>query len=271
MKTIIFFSTFIICSFNGYSQSFKLLANDPSGDATVTFAPDIKSLSYDMNVAEDSIWFTVETYTAIDPYGDVGMMFGFDTNSVSNDGLAWNGANSFFNYDQSLLVFQNIISPNYYGYYYNSQGSGMAPLIVSRPDSFTFIIRTVLSPLDGDGNFHLLFGTGGFDILATRAVFDESPDVGYFDISAVTGVSQSERLQNNFSVFPNPCHGDKINISSGYQTNVKYALFCSGRMVMEGKIQDNAPVDISGLKSGMYEVVIFHNENPAGSLLFVKD
>ncbi len=185
MKYILLF-ILSIASLNTRSQIFTLLGNDVPGDALQAGVADLKALSYAIDIQQDSLWFKVETYTAIAEGGDVGFMFGFDTNMVTNDGLLWNGTNGFMNYDIALLVFQDFVSPGYYGNTYSSSGSAMIPVIVNRPDSFTFYIRVQLSALDNNGKFNLISGSGFFDIASSRTVYDDLPENTFFTINGST-------------------------------------------------------------------------------------
>lgn len=195
-----------------YCQSFTLLATDPVGDMTSTVA-DLAALSVSIDLVQDSIWFKVETFTDVDPLGDAGMMFGLDTDMVVTNGVQWEGDNQSMKYDHALLVFQDFISPNYYGYLYGSGGGAPITVNVLRPDDYTFIISTKLSLLDGDGNFNLLLGSGFFDIVSTRSVFDDLPNTGYLTVNSTVGISAVNRKENRLLLYPNPT-SDKLVIES---------------------------------------------------------
>ena len=239
------------------AQPFTLLANDPQGDPTSSFVADAAALYYRLDVAQDSIWFRVETHTPVDPHGDVGLMFGLDTNMNILDGISWQGSNNAMKYDLALLVYQNIIFPTYFGSLYSAAGSASIPVVVLRPDSFTFIISVQLSMLDSDQNFNLLFGTGAFDIAATRSVFDDVPNTGYLTVPSATGIVEPEL--STLSAWPNPAISDlHLRWEQSFEKPVLAILYdATGRTVMEKTLTSNSQtLDISGVRPGVYSITV---------------
>lgn len=189
MKRSILFSVFLllinVCS---SAQSFTQLGTDPSGDAQngpKGINPDIKTVSYALDIAKDSVWFKVETNNAITINDDFGMIFGLDTNMLPTDGTGWYGNNTSMKFDQALFVMMNMIMP---GFYYAEVGkmNVTKPIFVSvkRPDNFTFIIGAQLSLLDKDGKFNLIVAGSSFSASSNPTVYDEAPDAGkgYFSV-----------------------------------------------------------------------------------------
>jgi len=253
MKKILLSTCLLIAGLKMQAQTFTLLANDPAGDASVSYVADIQSLYYSMDIAQDSIWFKVQTYNAMDPNGDVGLMFGLDTNMVLTDGLSWQGTNHSMKYDLAFLVFQDVMSPNYYGYLHSSSGGAPITTTVQRPDSFTFIINTRLSLLDTDGNFHLLFGSGGFDIASSLDVYDDVPNTGYLTVSAPLGINSVTQESSDISIYPNPAD-DLLIICNEAEKIKEIKIFNSGGKLVKQISGGNFKIiaDISGLAEGIY-------------------
>ncbi len=252
MKKNILLISFSLVLSNCYGQAFTLIASDPSGDLLQTFVPDIQSLYYSIDTGQDSLQFRIHAYNAIDPHGDVGLMFGFDTNMVVTDGINWNGANHSMKYDVAFIIFQDVGSPGYYGISYGSSGSAQVPTIVERTDSFTYVIRTRLSNFDHDGHFNLLFGSGPFDIASNRTVYDDVPNSGFMTISGATGISETNGLSDKLIVFPNPSAGyiSVSNIRNGFKD---YVIFSSsGEQVQEGSFKNDERIPVQNLKPGNY-------------------
>jgi hypothetical protein len=262
MKKKLLCATLIISTVQGFGQTFTLLANDPSGDVSLSFIADVQSLSYSIDNAQDSIWFKVQTYTAVGTNDDVGMMFGLDTNMIITDGLAWNGNNNSMKYDLGFLVFQNSMSPNYYGYLYSSSGSSQVAITVQRPDNFTFIINTRLSLLDQDGSFNLLFGSGAFDILSTRDVYDDVPNSGYLTISPALGANDIKEKKNSLEVYPNPAAGEiKIQIPGSF---VQIDFYDATGRKMDSHHVNSASqltIDVSDWETGIYFIAARDEKN----------
>ena len=257
---------FVTCS--GFCQTFYLLGTDAQGDNQQSFIADIKYLSYNIDIISDSLWFQIETFNAIDPLGDVGFMIGFDTNLVITDGLTWNGGNTSMNYDQSLLVFQDYVSPGYYGVTWNSSGSPMIPTTVSRPDSFTFIIRVPLSQIDNDGHFNLIAGSGGFDIASTRQVLDDSPENSFYSVSGVTGIYSQPPSNLDFITFPNPVRQNLVINNSEKITRI--TLFNSnGELICEEPVA--GIINVGDLSTGYYFLKIVTNGNEIYTKAFLKN
>jgi hypothetical protein len=272
MKTFYIIAIIFSTCGNCTAQPFILLSNDSQGDVMSIASMDLKSLSYRMDVAQDSIWFKVETFNPVDPNGDLGMMFGFDTNNIVTDGIHWNGQNSSMNYDQSLLVFQDVMSPNYYGMTYNSGGSGWVTIDVQRPDSFTFIIRSPLSPLDSDGIFNLIFGAGTFDIISNRDIYDDLPEANYFSISPTTGVKELEKTLKHVNIFPNPASKYlHASISEKSFLADSYIIYSSyGTEIQKGKYESGYSIDITNLKTGMYFLTLKSGSQSSHCSVFTK-
>lgn len=252
MKKLLLCSAMLAAFLKGVSQNFTLLTYDPSGDNTLPYVADIQALYYSIDNVHDSIWFKVQTYNAMDPNGDVGLMFGLDTNMVTTDGLQWQGNNHSMNYDLAYFIFQDAMSPNYYGYTYTSSGSSPITTTVERPDSFTFIINTRLSLLDPDGHFNLLFGSGAFDIYSSHSVYDDAPNAGYMTIPAPLGITNISQ-ENSFTVYPNPAD-NLLFVKSTAEKIKELKLFDStGQLIKQVSCNSfDISVDISVLVNGVY-------------------
>lgn len=172
------------------NAQYTLLNTDPV-DASMSGVADVKTLSYKMDIVADSIWFKVETHNSMITNCDFGIMFGIDTNQNPADGQAWGGMNTSMRYDQALFVQQNGIFPGYFGYLGIPGTPTMVPVSVTRPDSYTFIIRVKLTLLDPNHKFNMITGTGFFNIHSNGVVYDDVPNSGKFTIQ--TALQQQYR------------------------------------------------------------------------------
>src|ERR1044071_1939706 len=116
-KSLLHAVLLILMSGTMYGQSFTLLTTDPSGDqkpGSGSGAADVKSISYSLDIANDSLWIKLETHNPVTTANDFGLMLGIDTNEVTTDGTTWPGANSSMKYDHALFVWMNMIQPGSY-------------------------------------------------------------------------------------------------------------------------------------------------------------
>lgn len=187
------------------AQNYTLLNNDPNGD-NPTLGLDLKSISWRYNLAQDSVWFKVESYTAITPTSDVGLMFGIDTNQVGTNGHTWMGTtNSSMKYDQALFVYQNGWFSGYYGELGDPGSANPVPVNVQLLNSNTLIINLKLSVLDPNKKFNMVLGSGGFSVSGTGQVYDDVPNTTFMTLQANNPSSVWETpVLEAMKIFPNP-------------------------------------------------------------------
>ena len=250
-KSAILFAALIF--FNGEfcsAQSFTLLANDNQGDNTQTFAKDIKSLSYAMDMAQDSIWIKIEFYEDIS--GDFGCAIGIDTNLMVTDGTSWNGSNTSMKYDYVIYLERNGLFEQYI--------SSFSTLVknVAEPDPVTLIVNLQLSEMDDDGTFNLIAGTGSFVISTACATYDDIPDNGYVTIPTVMSITEPGN-QIEWSVFPNPNTGEftfEMQVKEAQEMTLKIVnilgqeVFIEKQQLLSGNYRKQ--IDIQKYPRGLY-------------------
>ncbi len=184
-----------------FSQDFNLLYDDAQGDPSVNGIADIKSVSYAIDEAADSIWFKVEFYNSI--AGDLGIVYGIDTDLTPGNGLEWNSSNnSSLKPEVVFTVNRNFIAPEtIYGFsnitldYTSYEGE---------TDS-VMITNLTLSQLDEDGKFNFVLGTSGFDAdVNNRTIFDDAPESTFLTVDVTTSVEDINGLMDTPKFYPNP-------------------------------------------------------------------
>lgn len=182
------------------AQNYTLLSTDAAGDPTLTGISDLRSISYAIDESIDSLWFKVELHSSLP--GDLGIVFGVDTDLIPENGLNWNSSNNMDLLPEVVFtVNRNFIAPDLlYGFSNNNLDHSST---FGENDS-TIIINMKLSNLDDDGRFNLVLGASTFDCdTNNRSVFDDLPDTGFLTIDVTTPISEIPE-SNPFKVYPNP-------------------------------------------------------------------
>lgn len=235
-----------------WGQAYTTLATDPAADLALDpNGTDIKSCSYRIDQAHDSIWFKVETYNAVATGADFGFVLAIDTNKVVTDGTAWGGSNTSMKYDQAVYIYQNSWFP---GYYYEIGKPGATTNIsgdLSRPDNKTFIFRFKMSELDQDGKFNIMIGSGFFDVASSGSVIDQVPNTNYLTIPVTTSVSPIIG-DNGIRVYPNPVT-DRLhwNTAAGSYNSTVSLYSITGQEVLNVPF-GKGELDLSMLEKGLY-------------------
>ncbi len=114
--------------------------------------------------------------------------------------------------------------------------------------------------IDKDGNARLL---------------NDSIDIGCFELPATTGISNINREQNSFSIFPNPAT-ETISIhtynknSDQLEVNFHASLGENIKTVTAKSVNGIATINISTLANGVYFVRIIGSEHPIATGRFIK-
>ncbi|MFK8104789.1 MAG: T9SS type A sorting domain-containing protein [Saprospiraceae bacterium] len=234
-----------------FAQSYTLLGEDAAGDPTINGIVDLRSISYAVDESADSLWFKLEFHDNLP--GDIGVVFGVDTDLVLDNGLNWNSSN---NTDLSpevvFTINRNFIDPtSLYGFSNNDLNQTS---IVGANDS-SIIVNMQLSNLDADGRFNFVLGSSTFDCdVNNRTIFDDLPETGYFSIDLTTSVAEIEEA-TALKVFPNPVNDhfylDQSKAQAGQTTRVYNA---NGQLVLELSKQSKTlqKIDCADWKSGIY-------------------
>lgn len=260
----------------GNAQAFETLVTDVAGDAFMSGynLPDIKSISYYITAAEDTIVFRIETHNELftNPDGDFGLMFGFDTDLNPANGTTWLGDNTSMKYDKVLFIVQNgHMEPGVIrtaievapvgGYLYDHY-----PIVT--PDERTLIIHLPLDSINSDGELNLIVGSGFWNIYENGDVIDEAPEADYIEIrKGTTGIGDFFRPGKSFSVFPNPAKDVlHLNLAQNQKKIKMVSIFdLSGKDLGDRKLSGNNSLDIGNLHPGVYIIQV---ENVAQ--MFIK-
>jgi hypothetical protein len=197
MKKLLLAATCSLFSFLSYSQTYTLLGSDPKDQFGT---PDIKSVSYSLDLMKDSIWLKIEMHNAIKINNDFGMVFGLDTNQKPTDGTTWVGENISMKYDHALIIFKNGMFSTDYEAQIGKPGATNKDIKIksSRPDDYTFLFALKLSEIDKDGKFNLLVGSSTFDVAFTTTpiIWDDAPNQGtnYYSVPVPTGCTAPATL-----------------------------------------------------------------------------
>lgn len=248
------------------AQTFKLLSNDSAGDHNI--GPDLKAISYKVNIAQDSIWFKIETNNSITT--NDGFMIGLDTNQNTSDGETWKigTTNTVRKYDHALFIAYDINTASFIEVRLGKVNSN--PTItagVSLVDTSTLIVSTKLSLLDNDKKFDLVLGAAAADVIFTGATIDQSPEAGYLTIDANTTSVKEEPEAANFKIYPNPTTNSiywKVEPNTSSSKLLK-VFDMAGRKVKETSYA-SGELDVSELKIGVYYI----KGNNSTMLPFIK-
>ncbi len=236
------------------AQTFKLLSNDSVGDHNI--GPDLKAISYRVDVAQDSIWFKIETYNSITT--NDGFMIGLDTNQNSNDGETWKigSTNTVRKYDHALFIAYDLNTATVIEVSLGKVNSNnKINAGVSLVDTNELIVSTPLSLLDGDKKFDLVLGAAAADVIFTGATIDQSPEADYLTINANTTSLGGELSKFNFKVYPNPANEALYwSVDATITDNGVLSIYdlVGNKVAEESYIKGNC--DISTLKAGVYIV-----------------
>ncbi|MFX3625814.1 MAG: T9SS type A sorting domain-containing protein [bacterium] len=237
------------------AQTFKLLSNDSVGDHNI--GPDLKAISYRVDVAQDSIWFKIETYNSIT--SNDGFMIGLDTNQNTTDGDPWliGSLRTVRRYDHALFIAYDLNTATVIEVSLGKVNSNnKINAGVSLVDTNELIVSTSLSLLDGDKKFDLVLGAAAADVIFTGATIDQAPEADYLTINANTTTSLGDELSKfNFKVYPNPAN-EALNwsVDATITDNGVLSIYdlVGNKVAEESYIKGNC--DISTLKADVYIV-----------------
>lgn len=247
----------------GFSQSFKLLSTDASGD-DYPGRMDATELSYTLSSGSDSLYVKI-THANV-RLADFGFMLALDTNLNLNDGQAINqtnmvgSPNNSMKYDILLYAYQNGMFPGVYTEAYDHSGAP-TPLIfeLDTVDAHYSIFRIPLTELDGKIDFNLIGFTGGFDISGSGPS-DAVPNTTFAEIRESHVGTKEFSLST--SIYPNPA-------SDYFQMEYKGAVRLynlNGTLVKELQVQPGEKIDCSTLKPSLY-IIVLSDGSLAGKLL----
>ncbi|HIN40563.1 MAG TPA: T9SS type A sorting domain-containing protein [Flavobacteriales bacterium] len=252
-RYLIVLSTFIMISSNNYAQNFQLLATDAQGDPTTPSTKDAKNLYFAVDIANDSLWFKIETYDTIQ--GDWGLSIAIDTNEIPTDGATWPGpTNSSMKYERKITLLNNSFFPPTFGSIKDASGNIISFNVnLTLIDAFTIQINVKLSDIDSDALMNVIAGTGGFD----DNIYDDIPDNTYINTGTLT-VNEQKEIRIITYHYPNPSKSIfTINYKLPVNQNNGEIIITTlnGEILSKTKIKSNAGeqlIDISGLPSGVY-------------------
>jgi len=204
----------IISSSTSIAQNFVTLGNDANNDATCT-CTDLKKLSVAYNIAQDSVWFKIETYNARG--SSYGYYIEIERDKNLSNGSDWTGGggpnacDGFSNYaqyrDRGICIWS---AATLFEQWSSSGGTNVPSYVlnVRYPDAYTMIVNTKLSDVDhnSDGDFDVFASVGaqdyGYDIL------DIMPSSGFYNTAFVgiekgnNGIGEHVKLLNKQLIIP---------------------------------------------------------------------
>ncbi|MEM1219326.1 MAG: T9SS type A sorting domain-containing protein [Bacteroidota bacterium] len=252
-----------------FAQDFILLENDPENDPTLNGVADLRSVSYAIDEAADSLWFEIALHTEIP--GDLGIVFGIDTDLVPDNGLMWDfPSNMDLAPEVVFTINRNFIAPD--------QLYGFSNIMLEQQARFgendsTIIVNMSLSTLDEDGRFNLVLGSSTFDCDANnRFIFDNLPETGFLTVditSSVQEVTGSVRAR----AFPNPVidilYVEKL---AGKKIDSYWVFNSAGqRVACPGSVTPAfLEIHSAGLVPGLYRVQVLYSDGISAATTFVK-
>ena len=252
MKFFYVLSFLFITSFIS-AQDFQVLVSDPAGDPTINGIADIRTVSYAVEESMDSLWFKVEFYNSIG--GDMGMVFGVDTNLVVDDGFEWNSNNNTsLKPDVIFTVNRNFIDPTII------YGSSSIPLNHESREGdndSTIIVNMPLSNLDSDGIFNLLIGAGGFSVdVNNRNVYEDAPDAGFITVDISTAIPTIYSPKHSLKILSNPTQDYCQLVFEASGTKRLQVYNANGQLFQELVIRENSySLDCREWSTGVYFLV----------------
>jgi hypothetical protein len=252
-KTI--FALLLVAGFSGnsFSQDFILLAEDPENDEISNGNEDLKAVYYALDEANDSLWFKIEYYNG-DVTGDMGLVFGIDTNLVADDGLTWDGGNQSLQPDVIFTINHVFFSAPFYGFsnhdfHYQTRVGD---------DTKEIIVNIKYSELDGDGKFNLLLGAAFFSVDAdSRQTYDQLPNnvLGFIAFPpAPNSNSEVAEPLAPLQISPNPA-GDFFELKMP-ESGQLMVSDVNGKTVFMGDYKPGSPLDCSQWPTGWYSLML---------------
>lgn len=247
----------------GYSQTFKVLDTDITGDDH-SFAADVTELAYTLSSNSDSLFVRI---THNKPRGgDFGFALALDTNLNPNDGQTINQTNIFGSPNTSMksdllfYAYQNNFFP---GVFTESYGPTGGPLSISyeldTADAFFSIFKIALADLGGNIDFNLIGFVGGFDISASGPS-DAVPNSTFSQIRESSVGIQEFALETK--LYPNPATDF---FSLDYNGTIKI-FNAQGMLVKQVDVTAGEIVDCSDLSPSVY-TILHENGKSAGKLI----
>jgi len=252
-----------------FAQDFILLENDAENDPTMNSIADLRSVSYAIDEAADSLWFEIALHTELP--GDLGIVFGIDTDLVPDNGLQWDfPGNMDLAPEVVFTINRNFIAPD--------QLYGFSNITLDQQARFgendsTIIVNMALSTLDDDGRFNLTLGSSTFDCDANnRFIFDNLPETGFLTVDITSNITEASAPVST-KAFPNPVL-DQLYVEKLDRKQIDtYLIFNSAgqRIACPGLVTPSyLEINSVGLVSGLYRVQVLYRDGSMTSSTFVK-
>lgn len=256
-----------------FAQNFVVLGTDAANDALCACS-DLKQLSVAYNIAQDSVWFKIETHNARGAAYGYYIELDWDENATTGTTVTGGGLGGSCagpqNYANKKDRTINIWPSTIYFEQWTSGGSGStvpgATANVKYPDAYTVIVNTKLShcDMDADGNFNVFASVGaqsyGYDML------DIMPNSGVYNTASV-GVfrplaqkSGTVKLAGKQLLLGNVLQNSMASVS---------VYDITGKLIVQVKNPDTNSIDVSTLyeNAGVY---IYKIEKTDGEILTGK-
>lgn len=252
------------------AQDFTLLGVDAEGDPTVSGISDLRAISYAIDESADSLWFKIDLHTSLP--GDLGIVFGIDTDLVPENGLNWNSSGNMDLLPEVVFtVNRNFIQPDLlYGFSNNNLNHTST---FGENDS-TIIVNMKLSNLDADGKFNLILGASTFDSdVNNRTIYDDLPDTGFFLVDNTTTSVLEIPESSSYRIYPNPARDHLYLESIDKQSIAMVQIYSSNGQLIEEVSNNEEPIqkiDCEDLKGGIYFLSIWDNNGFNSTARFLK-
>jgi len=235
-------------------QTFTTIGTDKSGDVQPPgYANDMKTLSYAVDKAQDSLWFRIESYDTLQ--GDFGFAIGLDTDNDITNGHAWGGANQSMKYDLVVFIQRDIVLPTmiFGGVETGPSQTTSAHFEPRVVDPHTIEVNLKLSEITTSGVLHIVAGSGAFDVESNGDIYDDLPDKTYITLDLQADVAaRSGPLNSTAAVYPNP-GADRITIDRP-DASLLRVTDATGREVNVPSTQTSQGLELSTrrLPNGIY-------------------
>jgi hypothetical protein len=249
LLALLFYANLII------AQEYNLLETDESGDPAINGIVDLKSISYAIDESVDSLWFKLEFHTSLP--GDLGVVFGIDTDLVLDNGLNWESSNNMDLLPEVVFTInRNFIAPDLL---YGFSNNNLEHTSTFGENDSTIIVNMELSKLDEDGRFNLVLGSSTFDCdVNNRSIFDDLPESGYLTIDILSSAIEVQPFFD-LDIYPNPVENE-FYLKSGNNQEIEAVDIYNSSGILITKLHNiyekNLSINCADWEKGIYFMTI---------------
>lgn len=269
MRRVFIILVLAMCGIDATAQYKDLVSNDPQGDADLfVVTRDLKTISYMMSAAKDSIYFKIVTYDTLGDKNSIGFAFAIDSNESSANGDKLPGCsatqNKDWKFDHALYITK---LPNASAWKAeigvpNMLQNVTSSVNISHPDKYTFIVRAPMALIDKNGKFAIVVGAGEAENITGPYVctmHDAAPNSGSAQVneSGATNIAFAKSANGQLKLYPNPASGTLNLYTDTNLKGVAYTIYTiTGQKAGTGVINNDNKIDIGSLSKGNYIINI---------------